>query len=203
MVTMSEQAPATNVTSANQSHWYPGPGERTGSGPERTGPGAEHAIWSLLSSVPDPEIPVLSICDLGIVRHVRWVSDASGGQPVLHVGITPTYSGCPATEVIRHAVRSALDGAGYTEAILEEVLSPPWSSDWLSEQGRQKLRSFGIAPPEKAVSSPRHLFHSPTVTCPRCGSRTTERVSEFGSTPCKAHYRCKACLEPFDYFKCL
>jgi ring-1,2-phenylacetyl-CoA epoxidase subunit PaaD len=119
------------------------------------------------------------------------------------VGITPTYSGCPATEVIRHSIATALDQEGYIDAIVEEVLSPAWTSDWLSEQGRRKLESFGIAPPDKSVASPRLLFRTPIVACPRCASRATERVSEFGSTPCKAHYRCTACLEPFDYFKCL
>jgi ring-1,2-phenylacetyl-CoA epoxidase subunit PaaD len=161
----------------------------------------ERDVWSVLESVPDPEIPVLSVVDLGIVRHVRWVA-AEEGQAVLHVGITPTYSGCPATEVIRHSVRTALDQAGYAEAVVEEMLSPPWTSDWLTESGRRKLESFGIAPPSRSVSSPRHLFRAPVVACPRCSSLDTERISEFGSTPCKAHYRCKACLEPFDYFKC-
>jgi len=157
----------------------------------------ESRVWRVLESVPDPEIPVLSVVDLGIVRHVRWVASK------LHVGITPTYSGCPATEVIRHSIATALDQEGYVDAIIEEVLSPAWTSDWLSEQGRRKLESFGIAPPDKSVASPRHLFRTPIVACPRCASRATERVSEFGSTPCKAHYRCTACLEPFDYFKCL
>ena len=150
-----------------------------------------------LEAVTDPEIPVLTIVDLGIVRHVR--QDAGGR---LHIGITPTYSGCPATEVIRGMVRAALDRAGYGEAELEEVLSPPWTSDWLTPQGRAKLRAFGIAPPEEAVASPRQLWQQTPVSCPRCGSAATERVSEFGSTPCKAHYRCTACREPFDYFKC-
>jgi len=160
--------------------------------------GREQLIWALLAEVPDPEIPVLSIVDLGIVRHVR--RDADGR---LHVGLTPTYSGCPATEVIRVAVRAALDAGGHADAVLEEVLSPPWTSDWLTDAGRGKLKAFGIAPPEEPVLSPRRLWHAPLVTCPRCGSRATERVSEFGSTPCKAHYRCSACQEPFDYFKCL
>ncbi len=155
-------------------------------------------MWALLAQVPDPEIPALSIVDLGIVRHVRHAGDAR-----LQVGLTPTYSGCPATEVIRGTVRAALDAAGYSDAILEEVLSPPWTSDWLTPEGRAKLRAFGIAPPEKAVSSPRSLWSAAAVSCPRCGSRATVRVSEFGSTPCKAHYRCEACGEPFDYFKCL
>jgi ring-1,2-phenylacetyl-CoA epoxidase subunit PaaD len=162
----------------------------------------ERRVWRVLESVPDPEIPVLSVVDLGIVRHVRWSADGDAHSK-LHVGITPTYSGCPATEVIRHAIETALDQEGYTEATVEEVLSPPWTSDWLTNEGRRKLESFGIAPPEKSVSSPRHLFRVPVVACPRCGSQATERVSEFGSTPCKAHYRCTACLEPFDYFKCI
>ena len=162
----------------------------------------ETRVWRVLGDVPDPEIPILSVVDLGIVRHVRWMA-GSDGQSRLHVGITPTYSGCPATEVIRHSIETALDREGYVEAIVEEVLSPPWSSDWLSEQGRRKLESFGIAPPEKSVANVRHLFRAPLVACPRCSSWATERVSEFGSTPCKAHYRCTACLEPFDYFKCL
>jgi ring-1,2-phenylacetyl-CoA epoxidase subunit PaaD len=158
----------------------------------------ERAVWRVLESVMDPEIPVLGVVELGIVRHAHWEPD---GQ--LHVGLTPTYSGCPATDVIRRSVRDALDEAGYEGAVIEEVLSPPWTSDWLSESGRRKLESFGIAPPAHAVSSPRHLFGAPAIRCPRCGSASTERVSEFGSTPCKAHYRCVACLEPFDYFKCI
>ncbi len=151
--------------------------------------GREQLIWTLLAEVPDPEIPVLSIVDLGIVRHVRQEADGR-----LHVGITPTYTGCPATEVIRIAVRAALDAGGHADAVLEEVLSPPWTSEWLTSAAHAKLKAFGIAPPEEPA---------PRVTCPRCGSRASERVSEFGSTPCKAHYRCGACQEPFDYFKCL
>jgi ring-1,2-phenylacetyl-CoA epoxidase subunit PaaD len=156
-----------------------------------------HAVWRLLENVMDPEIPVLSVVELGVVRFAHWAPDHR-----LHVGITPTYSGCPATEVIRRSVREALDEGGYGDAVLEEVLSPPWTSDWLTDSGRRKLENFGIAPPAKAVTTPRHLLRPPTVRCPRCGSKDTERVSEFGSTPCKAHYRCVSCLEPFDYFKC-
>jgi ring-1,2-phenylacetyl-CoA epoxidase subunit PaaD len=159
---------------------------------------AERGVWKLLAAVPDPELPILSIVDLGIVRQVRRADD---GQ--LHVAITPTYSGCPATEMIRGAVRAALDANGYASAVLEEVLSPPWTSAWLTPRARRKLRKFGIAPPQDPVSSPRQLWRAPQVSCPRCGSRTTERVSEFGSTPCKAHYRCGTCAEPFDYFKCI
>ena len=158
----------------------------------------EREVRDLLAQVPDPEIPVLSIVDLGIVRAVRQEADGR-----MRVAITPTYSGCPATEVIRRQVRAALDAAGYADAILEEVLSPPWTSDWLTPAGRDKLRAFGIAPPQESVASPRQLMGPVAVSCPRCGSRATLRVSEFGSTPCKAHYRCRACDEPFDYFKCL
>ncbi len=158
----------------------------------------EPRVWALLGEVADPEIPVLSIVDLGIVRHVRF----SGGDRVT-VGLTPTYSGCPATEAIRAAVRAALAARGFADVVIEEVLSPPWSSAWLSAQGRAKLRDFGIAPPEEAVASPRQLWGAPPVTCPRCGARESERLSEFGSTPCKAHYRCLSCREPFDYFKCI
>lgn len=164
----------------------------------------EREVWDLLAAVPDPEIPVLSVVDLGIVRHVHWNHAAGeGGDSMLHVGITPTYSGCPATEVIRASIEAALDRGGYHDAVVEDVLSPPWTSDWLTEEGRQKLKTFGIAPPATSVSSPRHLFRAPVVACPRCSSLATERISEFGSTPCKAHYRCTSCLEPFDYFKCL
>lgn len=155
------------------------------------------AVWRVLSDVMDPEIPVLSVVDLGIVRFVRWDADDT-----LHVGLTPTYTGCPATEVIQGSVRRALARAGYADAHIETVLSPPWTSDWLSREGRQKLAAFGIAPPPEPVSSPRRLFGEPFVACPKCGSVATEKVSEFGSTPCKAHYRCAECLEPFDYFKC-
>jgi ring-1,2-phenylacetyl-CoA epoxidase subunit PaaD len=155
-------------------------------------------LWAILEQVRDPEIPVLSIIDLGIVRHVR--EDATGR---VHVGLTPTYSGCPATEVIRSCVRAALDARGFDDAVLEEVLSPPWTSDWLTPQGRQKLEAFGIAPPLQGVTSPRALRGARAVCCPRCASADSERVSEFGSTPCKAHYRCRACGEPFDYFKCI
>ncbi|HEY8051893.1 MAG TPA: 1,2-phenylacetyl-CoA epoxidase subunit PaaD [Steroidobacteraceae bacterium] len=158
----------------------------------------EREVWELLAEVPDPEIPVLSIVDLGIVRHVRLGTDGR-----VLVGLTPTYSGCPATEVIRSSVRTALDSHGHSSAILEEVLSPPWTSEWLTPAARRKLAAFGIAPPEEPVSSPKQLWRATVVTCPRCGSRTTTRISEFGSTPCKAHYRCSECREPFDYFKCL
>jgi ring-1,2-phenylacetyl-CoA epoxidase subunit PaaD len=156
----------------------------------------EQGVWQALARVPDPESPILSVVDLGIVRCVRWVGES------LHVGITPTYSGCPATEVIRGSIRAALDEAGYGGAVLQEILAPAWSSDWLTAQGRARLLEFGIAPPAAAVTNPRRLLGT-AIACPRCGSRSTTQVSEFGSTPCKAHYRCDSCLEPFDYFKCI
>ncbi len=156
---------------------------------------AERAVWRLLARVPDPEIPVLSIVDLGIVRYVRRAGDGA-----LHVGITPTYSGCPATAAIRSATRAALDEAGFGAALLEEVLSPPWTSDWITPQGRAKLEAFGIAPPAPAAA-PRDTAEP--LRCPRCGSLSVARISEFGSTPCKAHYVCSACREPFDHFKCI
>lgn len=157
---------------------------------------AEREVWRLLARVPDPEIPVLSIVDLGIVRYVR-----SGADGRLHVGITPTYTGCPATAAIRSATRAALDESGHRDALLEEVLSPPWTSDWLTPEGRARLEAFGIAPPAAAAAALRG--EGGPVRCPRCGSPATERISEFGSTPCKSHYVCSVCREPFDHFKCI
>jgi ring-1,2-phenylacetyl-CoA epoxidase subunit PaaD len=139
------------------------------------------AIWSVLREVPDPEIPVLSVVDLGIVRSVE--AD--------RVVITPTYTGCPATEVIGRDIRAALDAAGYRDMRIETVLSPPWTTDWISPEGREKLRAYGIAPPTRRA-----------VECPQCGSADCEEISRFGSTPCKALWRCRACQEPFDLFKC-
>jgi len=144
-------------------------------------------LEGILAQVPDPEIPVLSVLDLGVIRHLRLRPDGA-----VEVGIAPTYSGCPATAVIKSDVLRALAGAGF-EAVAVDVLAPPWSSEWLSAEGRRKLEAFGIAPP--AGKAP--------AACPRCGSAQAVRVSEFGSTPCKALYRCEACLEPFDYFKCI
>lgn len=144
-------------------------------------------LHGILAQVADPEIPVLSVLDLGVVRHLLYRSDGR-----LEVGIAPTYSGCPANAVIKADVLRALAGAGF-DAVAADVLAPPWSSDWLSDEGRRKLEAFGIAPP--AGRAP--------AACPRCRSAQTTRISEFGSTPCKALYRCEACLEPFDYFKCI
>lgn len=139
-------------------------------------------IWGVLASVPDPEIPVVSVVDLGIVRGIE---DGC-------VVITPTYSGCPATLAIEQSIRAALDAAGYRDTAIETRIAPPWTTDWISAEGRDKLRKYGIAPP-----SP-----SSDVECPQCGSTNTEEVSRFGSTPCKSQFRCRDCLEPFDRFKC-
>jgi ring-1,2-phenylacetyl-CoA epoxidase subunit PaaD len=155
-------------------------------------------LHGILAQVTDPEIPVLSVLDLGIIRHLLLRPDGR-----LEVGIAPTYSGCPATAVIKADVLRALQGAGF-DAVAVDVLAPPWTSDWLTAEGRRKLASYGIAPPGAPVGSPRALWQADApAACPRCGSKRMTRTSEFGSTPCKALYRCDACLEPFDYFKCI
>jgi ring-1,2-phenylacetyl-CoA epoxidase subunit PaaD len=155
-------------------------------------------VWTWLGEVPDPEVPAVSVVDLGIVRDVAWDADA------LIVTVTPTYSGCPATAVISLAIEDALRARGIEHVRLERRIAPPWTTDWISEAARDKLRAFGIAPPVgRAAGLERMLARQPlTVVCPRCSSTDTARISEFGSTPCKAQYRCRACLEPFDYFKC-
>ena len=152
----------------------------------------------LLQTVTDPEIPVLTVEELGIIREVRMGSDG-----VLEVVITPTYSGCPAMGVIEVNIRAALQEGGLDPVRIITVLSPAWTTDWISEQGRNKLREYGIAPPENEVDKSVLFAEPPTVPCPLCGSKETRMVSQFGSTACKAQYQCKECLEPFDYFKCL
>lgn len=154
-------------------------------------------VRTVLAGVTDPELPFLTIADMGILRDVR-----EGADGVIEVDITPTYSGCPATDVIRLDVEVALAKAGITRSAVRSVLLPAWTTDWLSGQARAKLLANGIAPPVKA-SGKRALFASEDVTCPNCGSGDTERVSEFGSTACKAQYRCTQCREPFEYFKCI
>jgi ring-1,2-phenylacetyl-CoA epoxidase subunit PaaD len=141
-------------------------------------------LWAVLEQVPDPEIPVVSLVDLGIVREVSME----------RVVLTPTYTGCPATLVIETMVRAALDEAGFQDVRIESTLSPPWTTDWISEAGREKLLAYGIAPPVPAGSRDVH--------CPQCGSSETQEISRFGSTPCKALWRCLSCAEPFDLFKC-
>lgn len=145
-------------------------------------------VWEWLSAVPDPEIPVISLTDLGIIRDVQWQGDT------LEVTVTPTYSGCPATSIINLDIETALRDKGIEKLSLKRQLSPAWTTDWLSESGKAKLEDYGIAPPQPA-GGPQH--------CPRCKSTKVERISQFGSTPCKAQWRCQSCLEPFDYFKCI
>jgi ring-1,2-phenylacetyl-CoA epoxidase subunit PaaD len=156
----------------------------------------EDAVWTYLQDVPDPEIPVVSVVDLGIVREVRVDGER------IEVDVSPTYSGCPATEVIEESILSRLQDEGVATVSINRVLSPPWTTDWISAAGREKLREYGIAPPVGSASK-RELLGRPKVHCPRCGAEETSVVSEFGSTACKASYKCGACLEPFEYFKCI
>jgi ring-1,2-phenylacetyl-CoA epoxidase subunit PaaD len=145
-------------------------------------------IWNWLDAVPDPEIPVISVVDLGIVRGVKWDGDT------LEIAVTPTYSGCPATSVISMDIETAMRDRGISQTRIKTQISPPWTSDWLTVKGRAKLEDYGIAPPRPAGGPAR---------CPRCKSENLDRISQFGSTPCKAQWRCLDCLEPFDYFKCI
>ena len=155
-------------------------------------------IWSLLKEISDPEVPVLSIVDLGIVRDVR---ETDGEAEVV---ITPTYSGCPAMDMIRMNIRAALDQHGYQRARITTVLSPAWTTEWMSEEGKDKLRAYGIAPPTplQQVCHTKLFHRDEAIQCPHCQSYHTTLISEFGSTACKALYRCEVCKEPFDYFKC-
>ena len=155
-------------------------------------------IMDLLGGIPDPEVPVLSILDLGIVRDVRLYPPSG-----VSVFITPTYNGCPALDVIRMTIRMSLEAEGFTPVEIKTTLSPPWTTEWLSEEALEKLKAFGIAPPNP-VPTVCHLdlfARDEGVACPRCGSFHTELISRFGSTACKALYRCLDCKEPFDYFK--
>jgi len=155
--------------------------------------------WNALSAVEDPEIPAVNIVDLGLIRFVKTQADG-----ILEVGLSPTYVGCPATEVIRASVANALKAADIGGFEVTQVLSPAWTSDWITAEGRRKLRAYGIVPPERTVSSMRDVLRADRpAACPRCHSVDTETVSQFGSTPCKALHRCRACLEPFEYFKCI
>ena len=151
--------------------------------------------WRAAAAVPDPEVPCVTVADLGILRSVELIDGVAVAK------VTPTYNGCPAVLAIELAVEAALRDAGF-EARIERVMAPAWTTDWITEEGREKLRAYGIAPPVKA-SGKGSLFAQPEVPCPKCGSTETTRVSEFGSTACKAHYKCDACAEPFDYFKCI
>lgn len=156
----------------------------------------EAAVWKVLEAVPDPEIPVVSVCDLGIVREVR----ADGDR--IEVVVTPTYSGCPATEMIARGIREALEAAGARQVQVHRRLSPPWSTEWISAYGRARLREYGIVPPQLAAGEAAVIYMVPrALECPCCGSHRTTRLSQFGSTACKALWRCEACGEPFEYFK--
>ncbi len=157
----------------------------------------EKEIWTYLEEVFDPEIPVLTIVDLGIVRKVALTNNH------VQVSITPTYTGCPAMKLIEDQIVEKLNEKGISDVGVDLVISPAWTTDWISEEGKNKLREYGIAPPEEEVDKS-VLFAKPTVVpCPRCGSDNTRMISLFGSTACKAQYQCNECLEPFDYFKCL
>ncbi|MBB5373008.1 1,2-phenylacetyl-CoA epoxidase subunit PaaD [Acidocella aromatica] len=157
--------------------------------------GLAERVFTLLSAVPDPEIPVISLTDLGIIREVRPGSPAE-------VVITPTYSGCPASIAIQLSIRQALDAAGLADIQIRTELSPAWTTDWISEAGRQKLLAYGIAPPESAEARLKLKGDAPAI-CPQCGSARTQEISRYGSTPCKALWRCLDCAEPFDRFKCI
>jgi ring-1,2-phenylacetyl-CoA epoxidase subunit PaaD len=154
-------------------------------------------IWQLLNQVTDPEIPVLTILDLGIVRAVE---EKDNGE--IEITITPTYSGCPAMNVIEIDIKSILQDHGFHQVKVKTVLSPAWTTDWLSPNGKAKLKAYGIAPPIGTVDKNSLFAEEKKVPCPRCESTNTQMISQFGSTACKALYKCKDCLEPFDYFKC-
>jgi ring-1,2-phenylacetyl-CoA epoxidase subunit PaaD len=155
--------------------------------------------WDALAALEDPEIPALPLVDLGVIRFVHEQPDGR-----LEIGLSPTYTGCPATAVIRRLVEEALSAASLGAFSVTVVLAPPWSSDWITPQGRRRLADYGIVPPEKTASSMRELLRGGrAVACPRCHALDTERLSEFGSTPCKALHRCRSCREPFEYFKCI
>ena len=157
-------------------------------------------VMSWLSEVADPEVPALTILDLGIVRKVE-VSEQMH-EPAVKVTITPTYSGCPAMDVIAMGIRMVLASHGIKNMTIESQLKPAWTTDWMSEEGKIKLKEYGIAPPNRKAFQPLGLFEEDKVACPRCGSEQTELVSQFGPTSCKALYKCLACKEPFEHFKC-
>jgi|SRR6185369_2072944 len=159
----------------------------------------QNDIWTCLGQVTDPEIPVLTVIDLGIVRDVVLNNDDS-----IEVIITPTYSGCPAMDVIAMNIKMQLLSHGYKNVRVGQTLSPAWTTDWMTEEGKRKLKEYGIAPPnpKQQVCSDKLFAPHEAVECPQCNSHHTHRVSEFGSTPCKALYVCDDCKEPFDYFKC-
>ncbi len=174
---------------------------------------AEKKVLEILATVPDPEVPVLSVLDLGVVRNISVLETGSektitkDGEPAtdeIRITYTPTYTGCPAMDVMKTQMRIALLEKGYTNVQFEQVLSPAWTTDWMTEAGKQKLKAYGIAPPQykQAVCTPDAFQQEEAIQCPRCNSYHTKLVSQFGSTACKALYQCVDCREPFDYFKC-
>jgi ring-1,2-phenylacetyl-CoA epoxidase subunit PaaD len=164
----------------------------------KTGSIINSSIWKLLEEVTDPEIPVLSVIDMGIVRDIKEQDET------IEIIITPTYSGCPAMDVISMNIKLHLLSHGYKNVKVSQTLSPPWTSDWITEEGKQKLKEYGIAPPNprQQVCNDKLFAANEAVQCPHCNSYHTHRISEFGSTACKALYQCDDCKEPFDYFKC-
>lgn len=158
----------------------------------------EH-ILTLLSEIPDPEIPVITIIELGVIRDIDITDDTS-----ISLKITPTYSGCPAMKQIEDDVRKKLSDNGITNITINTIFSPPWTTDWITPEAKEKLRKYGIAPPEHTTEDKSWLTgKTKTIACPRCKSQNTKLISQFGSTACKALYQCLDCLEPFDYFKCI
>jgi ring-1,2-phenylacetyl-CoA epoxidase subunit PaaD len=158
----------------------------------------ERLIWQLLDEVPDPEVPVLSVNDLGIIRDVHVIHPTRS----VEISITPTYSGCPAMDMISMNIRMALLQRGYRDIKIKTVLSPAWTTDWMSQSGKQKLKAYGIAPPGKNKSGDVLFEEVENIQCPQCNSYNTTLISEFGSTACKSLHRCSDCGEPFDHFKC-
>lgn len=167
----------------------------------RTSDISTQAIRAILENVMDPEIPVLSIIDLGIVREITLNKQ---DREFVEVSITPTYTGCPAMDVIRATIEMELRAAGFSRVVVKQILTPAWTTDWMSEEGKRKLLAYGIAPPNagQSVCHPELFASDEAVQCPHCQSWNTRRISEFGSTACKALYQCEDCREPFDYFKC-
>lgn len=155
-------------------------------------------IYEWLGQVTDPEVPALTILDLGIVRNV----EITGNPPQVKIMITPTYSGCPAMDVISLGIRMALVSRGIKSLTIEQQLSPAWTTDWMTEEGKRKLKEYGIAPPNRKAFQSLGLFEEEKVSCPRCNAIDTELISQFGPTSCKALYKCLSCKEPFEYFKC-
>lgn len=160
----------------------------------------EEKVYEWLQDVKDPEVPVLSILDLGVVRKVEVFNNDN--QPSVTIAITPTYSGCPAMDVIAMGIRMSLLGHGVKNITVTQQLSPAWTTDWMTEEGKQKLKEYGIAPPNRKSFKELELFEQEEIACPKCNSTDTQLVSQYGPTSCKALYSCNSCKEPFEHFKC-